>query len=120
MFDSKQLQVRLEVALGPEVTRHHVTFRPMFGGITGYARGRNFVSLSNVGLALKLDAPDRERLLAVAGAKPLQYEPQGPVSKSSVVVPKDMLNDDAQLRNWALKSIVYCEALPKARRRPRR
>lgn len=77
-----------------------LAFKPMFGGIMGYAEGKVFASLSDVGLALKLAGADREDLLAIAGSKPLQYEPDQPPSKSYVVVPEAMLSDGASLRTW--------------------
>lgn len=119
-FDAKSLRARIEEVFGPRVVELELSFRPMFGGITGYASGRNFVSLSNVGMALKLDAKDRATLLAIDGAKPLQYEPDGPVSKSSVVLPPSILDDDRVLRDWLRKSIAYCRAQPVKPRRPRK
>ncbi|ALK08140.1 TfoX/Sxy family protein [Blastochloris viridis] len=117
-FDAKVLRGRIEAVLGPEAHALEIAFRPMFGGITGYAFGRNFVSLSDVGLALKLGADDRAALLALGG-RPLQYDPGGPVSKSSVVVPDDVLGDDARLGEWLRRSIAFCRAAPATPRRPR-
>ena len=89
----------------------------MFGGITAYAGERNFASLSDVGLALKLSKADREALIA-EGGHPLQYEPDATPSKSAVVVPGTMLSDPARLGEWALKSAKHVQALaaPKPRR----
>jgi TfoX/Sxy family transcriptional regulator of competence genes len=119
-FEAKSLRARIEDVFGPRIVELELSFRPMFGGITGYASGRNFVSLSNVGMALKLDAKDRAALLAVDGARPLQYEPGGPVSKSSVVLPDSILDDDRLLRDWLRRSIDYCRAQPPKARRPRK
>jgi TfoX/Sxy family transcriptional regulator of competence genes len=118
-FDAKALRARIEAVLGPEAHVLEIAFRPMFGGITGYAFGRNFASLSDVGLAIKLGATDRAALLA-AGGRPLQYEPGGPVSRSSVVVPDVVLNDDAALRAWLHTSIAFCRAAPAKAARSRR
>jgi TfoX/Sxy family transcriptional regulator of competence genes len=83
-----------------------LTFKPMFGGIMGYAEGKAFASLSDVGLAFKLSRTDREALLAVPGSKPLQYGPDQPPSKSYVVVPEAMLWDLASLRTWISRSFA--------------
>lgn len=109
--DLAALKRLIETTLGPEAMEQVVTFRPMFGGITAYAMGRSFASLSNVGLALKLDPAARDELLLVPGARPLQYDPGGPVSKSSVVVPESFHDDTDQLRAWLLRSIQYCRKL---------
>lgn len=79
-------------------------FKPMFGGIGAYAFGRMFMSLSDVGLALKLGEAERQELLRLKGAKPLQYEPDAPPSKSYVVVPDTMLSDLKTLQSWIAKS----------------
>ena len=107
--DPKVLQAILTQAAPPDL---ELSFRPMFGGIMGYADAKVFASLSNVGLALKLSGPDREALLAEPGARPLRYEPDQPPSKSYVVLPEAMLSNPDALRRW----IVRCTAAPPIRR----
>ncbi|HEY1710083.1 MAG TPA: TfoX/Sxy family protein [Rhizomicrobium sp.] len=87
-------------------------FRPMFGGIGAYADGRMFCSLSDVGLALKFRPDDRDALLRVKGARPLQYEPSMPPSKSYVVVPDAMLTDRKALGAWIGKSAAFVKSAP--------
>jgi len=100
-FDPKQLQTIVENSAPPDLG---VTFRAMFGGIMAYAEGKPFASLSDVGLAVKLSGDAHAELLAIAGAKPLQYDPSQPVSKSYVVVPEAMLKDKDALRAWLKRS----------------
>jgi TfoX/Sxy family transcriptional regulator of competence genes len=107
--DPKHLQAVMQTAAPPDMD---LSFRPMFGGILAYLDGKAFASLSNVGLALKLAGADHAELLAMPGARPLQYEPNSPLSKSYVTVPDAMLEDRDALRAWiargaeGLKSIV--------------
>jgi TfoX/Sxy family transcriptional regulator of competence genes len=114
-----QLQKHVEAAAPMEVV---LRFRAMFGGIGGYADGCMFASLSDVGLALKLGAEDRAALLKLKGAKPLQYDPGAPVSKTYVVVPDKMLADRAGLAAWISKSANFVKTLSpkKPRTRPRK
>ncbi len=95
-------------------------FRPMFGGISGYADGRMFLSLSDVGLALKLGEEGRGALLKLKGAKPLQYEPNSPPSKSYIVVSDKMLTDRKMLRAWIAKSAAFVKTLALKKPKPRR
>ena len=111
--DPKALQIMLERAAPPDL---ELAFRPMFGGIMGYAAGKVFASLSDVGLALKLSGDGRAALLAIEGAKPLQYEPHQPPSKSYVVVPEGMLSAPGDLRTWIVRSTAGLPP-PSARRR---
>ena len=53
--DPKALRVIMETASPPGL---ELGFRPMFGGITAYANGAPFASLSDVGLALKMTGAD--------------------------------------------------------------
>jgi len=111
------LQKKVEAAAPLEL---EVKFRPMFGGIGAYAFGTMCMSLSDVGLALKLGETDRSALLALKGAKPLQYEPGAPVSKTYVVVPDSMLSDPKKLRGWIEKSAAFVKGSggkPKAKAR---
>lgn len=97
----KELQVILEAASPPEL---ELGFRPMFGGIFGYAAGQAFASLSNVGLALKMIGPDHAALSAVPDVKPLRYEPGDPPSKTYLLLPEAILSDPDTLRLWIARS----------------
>ena len=104
-----QLQKRVEAAAPPEI---ELRFKPMFGGIGVYADGRMFMTLSDVGLALKIGGAEHETLLKLRGAKPLQYAPDAPPSKSYVVVPESMLADRNLLRRWIETSAAFVKAAP--------
>jgi TfoX/Sxy family transcriptional regulator of competence genes len=99
-----KLQKIVEQAAPLEI---ELRFRPMFGGIGAYAHERMFMSLSDVGLALKLGEAERQELLRLKGAKPLQYEPDSPPSKSYVVVPDKMLSEPKTLQSWIAKSAAF-------------
>jgi len=92
----------------------------MFGGVGVYAHERMFASLSHAGLALKLSPQDRATLLGEPGAAPLQYDPDGPVSKQYVVVPPAITADPALLAPWLSRSIAFTVTQPAAKpRRPK-
>ena len=107
-----KLQSVVEAAMPYLPTEVDLAFKHMFGGITGYAYGRNFASLSNVGLALKLPNAVHAELLKIDGAKYLQYEPDAPVSKQSIVLPNSVLADREALEKWLKISIDYVSTLP--------
>jgi TfoX/Sxy family transcriptional regulator of competence genes len=107
-----ELQKKMEAAMPADVVWR---FRPMFGGIGAYANDRMCVSLSDVGLAVKLVGEAHAELLQLKGAKPLQYEPGAPVSKTYVVVPDAMLGDRRKLGHWlALAAAQTAGKLPKS------
>ena len=99
----KALQAILQTAAPPDL---ELAFRPMFGGIMGYAEGKPFASMFDGGLALKLAGEAFDELLAVPGAAPLRYEPDAPPSKSYIVVPRAMLADRETLRGWIVRSVA--------------
>ena len=86
--------------------------KPMFGGVCSYADERVFASLSNVGLGLKLSPGDRDELLKIEGAKPVQYEPDMPPSKSYFIVPESVRESREQFAAWVEKSVKFVLALP--------
>ncbi len=105
------LQARM-LAAAPDI---ELSFRRMFGGIMGYAAEVVFASLSDVGLALKLSGAEHARALALPGAKPLQYEPDAPVSKSYVVLPADVVADSNLLHEWIVTSVNNLKSKPPGR-----
>ena len=89
-----------------------------FSGAAAYANGRIFMTLTTVGLALKLPKDSRELLIG-NGARPLRYFPKGPIKKDYVVVPKALANDEETLTSWIRKSIRFAQTFPKpTSRRP--
>lgn len=86
--------------------------------MTAYADERNFASLSNVGLAFKLAPNDIAELVALGGEM-LRYEPHMPASKTSVVVPASVLDDDAALSDWAIRSARHAATLPAKNKKPK-
>ena len=97
VHDPKNLQAVMEAASPPDL---ELGFRPMFGGIFGYAAGQAFASLSNVGVALKMTGADHLALSEVPDVKPLRYEPNDPPSKSYLLLPEAILSDPDSLRMW--------------------
>ena len=111
-FDFSGMQDQLSHAAEAHNLDAELIFKPMFGGQCAYISGRVFASLSNVGLAIKLAPPAQAALLAVAGAKRLQYEADSPPSKQYIVVPAEVLADAAAWSNWFKQSVEYVLALP--------
>lgn len=99
--DPKDLQAIMETASPPGL---ELSFRPMFGGIMGYAAGQVFASLSNVGLALKMSGADHAALSAVLDVRAPRYEPDDLPSKSYLLLPNAMLSDPDSLRSWMARS----------------
>jgi TfoX/Sxy family transcriptional regulator of competence genes len=91
----------------------------MFGGIGVYANDRMCVSLSDVGLAVKLGDASQAELLKLKGARRLQYEPSMPPSKTYIVVPDTMLSNPRALGRWLAISAAEAAAAP-AKKRARR
>jgi len=112
--DPKELQALMETASPPDL---ELGFRPMFGGIMGYAAGQVFASLSNVGLALKMTGADYAALSEVPDVKPLRYEPDDPPSKSYLLLPNAMLSDPDSLRSWMARSAACLKPMTKKPRK---
>ena len=85
-----------------------------FSGAAAYANGRIFMTLTTVGLALKLPA-DSQAELTRRGAKPLRYFPRGPIKKDYVIVPDRLARDVDALVPWLAKSALFALAFPKPR-----
>ncbi len=83
-----------------------------FSGAAAYVNGRICITLTTAGLAMKLPADHRSRLMK-QGAEPLRYFPKGPIKKDYVVVPRVFQEDEKILKVWARKSIDHVLTLPR-------
>ena len=103
----------LQVVLAPTIAALPagvtVDIRHFFSGAAAYANDRICISLTGVGLAMKLPEDGRARLLA-DGAEPLRYFPKAPIKKQYVVLPPHIVADE--LAVWVRKSIDYVLTLP--------
>jgi TfoX/Sxy family transcriptional regulator of competence genes len=85
-----------------------------FSGAAAYVDGRIFVTLTSVGLALKLP-PERRAELLKKGARPLRYFEKGPVKKDYVILPEALVDDRQALLAMMEESARYCRGLPEVR-----
>lgn len=89
-----------------------------FSGAAAYANGRIFMTLTSVGVALKLPQESQAELIR-RGARPLRYFPQGPIKKDYVIVPDGIARDADILAPWVVKSVLFSQAFPEPRRATR-
>jgi len=95
--------------LRPEIDRlNDVECKHFFSGAAAYIDGHIFMSLSPVGLALKLPEDDIE-LIFSQGAKPLRYFAKSPIKKDYAVLPPQVVNDGKSLCSWVLRSIRFAQ-----------
>ncbi len=83
-----------------------ISCQHFFSGAAAYIDGHIFMTLTPVGLALKLPEDDRGTLFD-QGAKPLQYFPAAPVKKDYAVLPTQLIDDDGVLSDWISRSIEF-------------
>lgn len=83
-----------------------LTCKHFFAGAAATVDGRIFMTLTPVGLALKLPPARCEDLLA-AGGKPLRYFPNAPVKKAYVLLPDEAASDDQALARLIAESVQF-------------
>ena len=93
-------------------SKNQIESKHFFSGAAAYANGRIFMTLTSVGLALKLP-PEARELLVGSGATLLRYFPQGPIKKDYVVLPPTLADDDEALTPWIRESIRFTQTFPK-------
>ncbi len=84
-----------------------IEVKHFFGGAAAYVEGGIFMSLTKVGLALKLPEEDRKRLFRTKQAKALRYFPKAPIKKQYALFPKAILDDVNSVRTWMEKSVAF-------------
>ncbi len=102
----KDLSSIVERAYVPCGEAVDVSCKHFFSGAAAYVDGQIFMTLTTVGLALKLPEDDRNTLRD-QGAKPLRYFPRAPVKKDYVLLPIQVIDDDCALNDWISRSIEF-------------
>ncbi len=112
----EKLEALLAPAAGKLPPKVELEVKHFFSGAAANANGRICITLTTVGLALKL--PEDARVhLKKNGATALRYFPNGPIKKDYVVVPRRYREDKRKLATWARKSIDHALTLPKPKKR---
>ncbi len=112
--DLAALRALLDRLPRPPIAGVELACKHFFSGAAGYANGRIFMSLTPVGLALKLPEETRAALID-RGAEALRYFPKGPIKKHYVCIPNKLADDQAALAAWIVESIRYSQTFPKPR-----
>jgi hypothetical protein len=86
-----------------------------FSGAALYAEQRICISLTPVGLALKLPDETKNKLLKNKKAIPLRYFAQGPIKKDYVLFPTGI--EKVANYKYVKESIEYAITLPKPQRK---
>ncbi len=100
------LKIIVERACAPGEEAMDISCRHFFGGAASYVGDRIFMTLTPVGIALKLSEADRKSLFA-QGAKTLRYFPNAPVKKDYALLPAHVMDDERVLRQWISRSIEF-------------
>ena len=88
-----------------------------FSGAALYAEERICISLTPVGLAIKLPENTRDKLLKSKKAVPLRYFPKAPIKKDYVLFPSGPAKGGKTLHNYVKESIEYVLTLPKPKKK---
>ena len=90
----------------------NIECKHFFSGAALYANNRICISLTPVGLALKLPEDLKNSLLQANEAKPLRYFPKGPIKKDYVVLSEALAAKDKVVNKRIRESIKYVLTLP--------
>jgi TfoX/Sxy family transcriptional regulator of competence genes len=83
--------------------------RKMFGYLCRFLNGNMLTGLHEENWVLRLAEEDREEIQKL-GAKP--FEPMGRKMREYVLLPTEILVDEAQLKAWIKRSIAFVDTLP--------
>ena len=79
-----------------------------FGGAAAYVDGQIFMTLTPIGLALKLPEEDRATLIRL-GAKPLRYFPNAPIKTDYALLPMERNDEFDALEDLIARSISFVQ-----------
>ena len=101
-----ELMAVVERAGEPGERLDGILCKHFFSGAAAYFDDHIFMTLTTVGLALKLPEKDCNKLFDQGGI-PLQYFPKAPMKKNYVLLPNQIINDNSSLNEWVSRSINF-------------
>jgi len=97
-------QMELDLGRNPNVK---IEIKHFFSGAALYVDGKICISLTPVGLALKLPENKKNTLIQEKKAKSLQYFPRGPIKKDYVVLSEPLIKNLIELAYWVNLCVDY-------------
>ena len=104
-----QMVERLEL---PRTSDISIEPRHFFSGAALYANRKICVSLSPMGLAVKLPVGIREKLISEGNGTEFRFFASGPIKREYVAISETILKDDEVLRKLLISSINFVTTLP--------
>lgn len=77
-----------------------------FGGGAAYVKGNIFMTLTKVGLALKLSEEDLTDIIEIGGME-LRYFPNGHIKRKYSIIPENIILNSTNFHTWIRKSIDF-------------
>ncbi len=87
-----------------------VEVKPMFGQLAAFVNGNMFMGLFGSDVGVKLEAGDRDDLLAVEGAGP--FGPAERPMSGYVTLPGRWLSSPGEADPWIEKALAYGASMP--------
>ena len=113
----EKLSAFIETATAGGNKNIHLECKHFFSGVALYAEKRICISLTPVGLAIKLPEETKNRLLKNKKAVPLRYFPKAPIKKDYVLFPGGVKKGGKEFDYLVNKSIEYVLTLPKPKKK---
>ena len=105
----RELLESIKPILSREISeiQNSIEVKLFFGGAAAYVDGLIFMSLSRVGMALKLPEAERDRLFCSKLVKSLRYFPNAPIKKQYALFQDEILANDKLLKSLIETSIIF-------------
>ena len=113
----EKLSVFIDEAKSDCLDGIYLECRHFFSGAALYVDKRICISLTPVGLAMKLPEETKNRLLESKTAMPLRYFPKAPIKKDYVLFPNGIESEGKALHEYVKESVEYVLTLPKPKRK---
>ncbi len=113
----EKLSVFIEKATSDYSENMHLDCKHFFSGAALYAGERICISLTPVGLAMRLPEKIKDTLIKNNKAVPLRYFPKGPIKKDYVLFAGGVEKGGKALHKYVKTSIEYVLSIPKPKRK---
>jgi len=84
----------------------------MFGGVAAMVNGHMFGGLFARSAIVRLSAEDQRAALALDGTTAFDPMGNGRTMQDTLMLPEDVMDDPAQLRDWLGRALAYTATLP--------
>ncbi|MCE7733951.1 MAG: TfoX/Sxy family protein [Candidatus Heimdallarchaeota archaeon] len=102
-----ELSIIISEAITDNISETDLQFKHFFSGAAAYVKDKIFCTYTPSGIAVKIPANERAKLITSKKGSELRYFPKAPIKKDYIVLGSEIVDNTKELNLWINVAFEY-------------